>query len=107
MIGMRRQYVTRAGAGQHADREPGPCRARHLEIVQAVSDDRDRAGRQLDCPREGLDHSRTRLGAVSAVEAAGIIDELPDAELLDLLMQRQLAVIGGDTEEQAASAQSA
>src|SRR5262249_59209782 len=68
-IGMGRQGLARAGAGEHADREAGAGRTRHVQIVEAVADHGDRLDGKVHSAGEGLDHSPTWLRALAPVIA--------------------------------------
>src|SRR5262249_58456494 len=98
VVGVRCQRRVRTGAGEDADGEAGAGGARHVEVVQTVADDGNGPGRQAKRLRESLDHTRPGLRPVAAVETAGKVHEIVDAELRQLLMQGGFAVVRGDAE---------
>ena len=82
VVGMRRQDLPRAGAGEHPDGQAGAGGARHLQDVQAVADDGDGRGRQAEMAGEGFDHAGAGLGAVAAVIAAAEVEQSADGDYL-------------------------
>src|SRR5215813_4230719 len=74
-IGMGRQGLARTGAREHADREAGAGRTRHVQIVEAIADHGDRLGGKVNGAGEGSHHSRTWLRAMAAVIAAEEVEQ--------------------------------
>ena len=107
MVRPRRQALAWAGAGQHADGEPGTGGMRHLQVVRRVADHGDGSGRHGDGGAEGVHHAGAGLDAMAGIPAADEIEMRRQAEGLHRRLGGGVAVHRGDAEPEAAVAQAA